>query len=331
MDAARLRELLEAVRAGGVEVDSALESLSALPYRDLGFASVDHHRALRNGIPEVIFGERKTAAQDRGHRAGDGARRAQRARHAPRRGEGGGDRRAEPRHLLGHGAHAARRSCEPLALRDAAYVAVVTAGTSDMPVAEEAAETLSAVGLAPERYYDVGVAGIPPLFHRLDLLRKAAVGDRGARAWRARSRASSGAWSRRRSSRCPPRSATARRSRGFTALFAMLTSCASGVAVVNIDSGFGAAMVVHRMLLDGTARVSRDERDPITHHARSRHPHEHDHGHPHPHEHAARAGHEHVQARRTPPFTRRGPRTHAGEHEHPARTPLLAAGRGRGR
>lgn len=247
MDAARLRELLEAVRAGGVEVDAAVESLSSLPYRDLGFAAVDHHRALRNGIPEVIFGERKTAPQIVGI-----------ARAMVEAGENvlvtrlDEDKaavlvREVPGASYSPMARTARVVVRPLPLRDVGYVAVVTAGTSDMPVAEEAAETLSAVGLAVERLYDVGVAGIHRLLHRVELLHKAAVvivvaGMEGALPSVVGGMVGAPVIA------VPTSVGYGTALSGFTALFAMLTSCASGVAVVNIDSGFGAAMVAHRIL-----------------------------------------------------------------------------------
>lgn len=247
MDAARLRELLEAVRAGGVDVDSAVQSLSALPYRDLGFAAVDHHRALRNGIPEVIFGERKTAPQIVGI-----------ARAMVEAGENvlvtrlDEDKAAVlvrdvPGATYSAMARTARVVVRPLPLRDVGYVAVVTAGTSDMPVAEEAAETLSAVGLAVERLYDVGVAGIHRLLHRVDLLHKAAAvivvaGMEGALPSVVGGMVGAPVIA------VPTSVGYGTALSGFTALFAMLTSCASGVAVVNVDSGFGAAMVAHRIL-----------------------------------------------------------------------------------
>ncbi len=129
-------------------------------------------------------------------------------------------------------------------------VAVVTAGTSDMPVAEEAVETLSAVGLEPLRFYDIGVAGLHRLLHRVEDLRRAGGGHRrrrdgGRPAERRRRRACSTPIVLRSRRRSAYRNTALG---GFTPLFAMLTSCASGVVVVNIDSGFGAAMAVHRIL-----------------------------------------------------------------------------------
>ena len=137
----------------------------------------------------------------------------------------------------------------PVAPRSRGPVAVVTAGTSDISVAEEAIETLKAVGLEPARFYDIGVAGIHRLLHRLEELRKAAAviciaGMEGALPSVVGGLVSAPIVA------VPTSVGYGTALLGFTPLFAMLTSCASGVVVVNIDSGFGAAMAVHRMLRD---------------------------------------------------------------------------------
>jgi NCAIR mutase (PurE)-related protein len=144
-------------------------------------------------------------------------------------------------------ARVARYDVAPTEPREAGPVAVVTAGTSDVPVAEEAAETLLAIGLEPSRFYDVGVAGIHRLLHRLDDLQKTAAvivcaGMEGALASVVGGIVSTPVIA------VPTSIGYGTALSGFTALFAMLTSCASGVLVVNIDNGFGAAMAVHRML-----------------------------------------------------------------------------------
>lgn len=247
MDPTRLRELLLAVQGGSVDVDGALQELRSLPFRDLGFATVDHHRALRNGVPEVIFGEKKTADQV-----------VQIAKAMVEAGENvlvtrlDADKAAVlqgalPQTLYVPMARTARIVVRPVAPRNAGTVAVVTAGTSDMPVAEEAMETLTAVGLEGVRFYDVGVAGLHRLLHRVEALQKAAAvivvaGMEGALP------SVVGGIVRAPLVAVPTSVGYGTALGGFTALFAMLTSCASGVAVVNIDSGFGAAMVVHRML-----------------------------------------------------------------------------------
>lgn len=136
----------------------------------------------------------------------------------------------------------------PVTPRDVGMVAVVTAGTSDIGVAEEACETLKAIGIEPSRFYDVGVAGLHRLLHRADdLLRASAViviaGMEGALP------SVVGGIVPAPIVAVPTSVGYGTALHGFTALFTMLTSCASGIVVVNIDSGFGAAMAVHRMLL----------------------------------------------------------------------------------
>lgn len=246
MDPRHLRELLTKLRAGEVEVDVALEGLKTLPFRDLGFASVDHHRALRQGVPEVIFGEPKTADQIIGI-----------AREIAAAGQNVFVTRVDPEKAAAitaalpafQYAATARTGAivsAPIPQRKGT-VAVVTAGTSDLPVSEEAVETLTAVGLTPVRMYDVGVAGLHRLLHRLDTLRAADVvivvaGMEGALPSVVGGVVSTPIIA------VPTSIGYGTALSGFTALFAMLTSCASGVVVVNIDSGFGAAMAAHRIL-----------------------------------------------------------------------------------
>lgn len=247
MDPRLVRELLERVRASDVSIDDAMESLRQLPFRDLGFANIDHHRALRQGVPEVIFGERKTAEQI-----------AQIAEEIARTGHNVLVTRVDeakaaeltariPRFRYARLARTMRLDIEPVPSRGQGPVAVVTAGTSDLSVAEEAVETLEAVGLSPVRHYDVGVAGIHRLLHRIEDLRKAAAvivcaGMEGALPSVVGGVVSAPVVA------VPTSVGYGTALSGFTALFSMLTSCASGVVVVNIDSGFGAAMAVHRIL-----------------------------------------------------------------------------------
>jgi NCAIR mutase (PurE)-related protein len=249
MDPRLVRELLERVQEREVSVEDALESLRQLPFRDIGIATVDHHRALRQGMPEVIFGERKTVDQI--------ARIAEemvRAGHNVLVTRVDPDKAAALRERLPafrHGAEARTLSLEvtPVPRRGRGPVAVVTAGTSDVGVAEEAVVTLEAVGLEAVRLYDVGVAGIHRLLHRLEDLRRAAAvivvaGMEGALPSVVGGIVSAPIVA------VPTSVGYGTALGGFTALFAMLTSCASGVVVVNIDSGFGAAMAVHRILRD---------------------------------------------------------------------------------
>jgi pyridinium-3,5-biscarboxylic acid mononucleotide synthase len=250
MDPRLVRELLERVRTSDVSVEAALRELEKLPFRDLGYAMVDHHRALRQGVPEVIFGERKSVDQIVGisaeiAKAGhnvlvtriDDAKAAELVARMP------GFRHAPV-------ARTASLVVAPVEKRDVGAVAVVTAGTSDMGVAEEAVETLLAVGLEPVRLFDVGVAGLHRLLHRVDDLRRAAAvivvaGMEGALPSVVGGVVSSPIVA------VPTSVGYGSALGGFTALFAMLSSCASGVVVVNIDNGFGAAMAVHRILFRG--------------------------------------------------------------------------------
>jgi NCAIR mutase (PurE)-related protein len=246
MDPRHLRELLVRLRQGEVDVDAALDELKHLPYRDLGFASVDHHRALRQGVPEVVFGEGKSADQILGI-----------AREIAAAGQNVlvtrlDSAKAEtvaaalPGFAYAPVARTGSLVQRPPPARDGT-VAVVTAGTSDLPVSEEAVETLTAVGLTPVRMYDVGVAGLHRLLHRVDALRAADVvivvaGMEGALPSVVGGVVSAPLIA------VPTSTGYGTALAGFTALFAMLTSCASGVVVVNIDSGFGAAMAAHRIL-----------------------------------------------------------------------------------
>ena len=254
MDPRQVRELLERVRANDVSVEDAIESLQKLPFRDLGFANVDHHRALRQGMPEVIFGERKTAEQiaaiaaeiaRMGHNVlvtrVDEAKAAELVL-------------AEPRFRYAKMARCSSLEIAPVPRRARGPVAVVTAGTSDMSVAEEAVETLLAVGLEPARHYDIGVAGIHRLLHRVDDLRRAeavivCAGMEGALPSVVGGIVAVPVIA------VPTSVGYGTALGGFTALFAMLTSCASGVVVVNVDNGFGAAMAVHRILSDPRAKA----------------------------------------------------------------------------
>lgn len=245
----RLRELLAAVAEGRVSQDEALERLRTLPFEDLEFAKVDHHRALRCGLPEVIYGEGKTVPQiariartiaARGHKAlvtRLDTRRAEElkevlpeleyretARIAILGGEAGGE-------VPGRGT-----------------VAVVAAGTADVPVAEEAAVTVEAAGQEVVRLYDVGVAGLHRLLAHQQVLRSAMVlivvaGMEGALP-------SVVAGLVDRPVIAVPTSVGYGASfGGLAALLAMLNSCAAGVMVVNIDNGFGAgaaAVLINR-------------------------------------------------------------------------------------
>ncbi len=256
MDPNTLRQLLERVRSGGETVEAAVRALETAPFREVEGAVVDHHRAARQGVPEVVFGERKTSRQiitiaQALMAAGqnvlvtrlDGARAAEVTAALP------GFRWMES-------ARIGRLDVAPVPRRRAS-IAVVTAGTSDAPVADEAAETLDAIGLDVVRHGDVGVAGLHRLLHRLDQLRDAdalivVAGMEGALPSVVAGLVAAPVVA------VPTSVGYGAALGGLTPLMAMLTSCANGVAVVNIDGGFTAAMVVHRMI---AARERRDARE----------------------------------------------------------------------
>lgn len=239
MDEEKLAQLLEEVRRGEATVEQALKRLQHLPFEDLGFAKVDHHRALRQGFPEVIMGEGKEVSDI-----------AAIARAIRKRGvsvlvtrlsEGKMDA-LQPR-LRGFRYHRQARAAtwqpRDAPLKGKGAIAVVCAGTSDIPVAEEAAVTGEVMGNRVERIYDVGVAGLHRLLDRHRQLTEAAVlivvaGMEGALP-------SVVAGLVRRPVIAVPTSVGYGASfHGLSALLAMLNSCAAGVTVVNIDNGFGA-------------------------------------------------------------------------------------------
>jgi len=240
MQKSALRALLEAVKQGEVPVERALEDLRDLPFADLGFAHVDHHRALRVGIPEVVFGMGKTLEhivgivtemRDKGHSAlvtrideakADGLERAFAGIEI--------DRVARTAFL--RNGEVERRGQGP--------ICIVTAGTSDIPVAAEAAVTARAFGNEVVELHDVGVAGLHRLLGRREVLYRASVlivvaGMEGALA------SVIGGLVARPVVAVPTSIGYGASFGGVAALLSMLNSCASGVTVVNIDNGFGAA------------------------------------------------------------------------------------------
>jgi NCAIR mutase (PurE)-related protein len=247
MDPDRLRALLERVRAGDTEVSQALRELEHLPFADLGFARVDHHRALRMGMPEVVLGQSKTPEQIAGiaRRLIDAGQNVLVTRVDAEKVPEILSRVPELRHAPV--ARVLTHEKAPIAQKAGRPVALVTAGTSDLPVAEEAAETLRMAGIAFERVFDVGVAGIHRIFGELPALRDApavivVAGMEGALP------SVVGGLVRGPIVAVPTSVGYGVALGGLTALFGMLTGCASGVTVVNIDNGFGAAMAVLRIL-----------------------------------------------------------------------------------
>jgi NCAIR mutase (PurE)-related protein len=247
MDPRRLRELLDGVRRGTTEVEDALAELKDLPYADLGYAVVDHHRALRLGAPEVILGQGKTAAQIVGI-----ARELVRARQNVLITRLDADKAREtcaaiPELKYAEPARAATLEQSPIPTLGTRPVALVSAGTGDLPVAEECAETLRMLGVRVERVYDVGVAGIHRLLHKRDVLDRTSVvivvaGMEGALPSVVGGMVAGPVIA------VPTSVGYGVSFGGLTALAAMLSSCASGVVVCNIDNGFGAAYAAARIL-----------------------------------------------------------------------------------
>jgi NCAIR mutase (PurE)-related protein len=244
----RVRTLLEDVAAGRASIDQALAQLDAAPVEDLGFANIDHHRALRAGFPEVVFGEGKSVEQtvaicERLAIKGDGFL-VTRANES----QLGELRKKFPALVTNALARTARLAgATPLVKSVNKPAMIVTAGTSDLPVAEEAAETLAALNLPAARLTDVGVAGIHRLLSQHDALRDAAVvivvaGMDGALP------SVVGGLVRVPVIAVPTSVGYGASFEGLSALLAMLNSCAAGVTVCNIDNGFGAAMAAARIL-----------------------------------------------------------------------------------
>ncbi|MEI8176865.1 MAG: nickel pincer cofactor biosynthesis protein LarB [Candidatus Omnitrophota bacterium] len=241
MNAAAIKKILSLVSTKKMSAHEAFAALRDLPYKDLGFAKLDSHRTLRRGFPEVIYCERKTQEQIRGivnHIIGvKGPLLLTRASHACYQDLV----KTYPQLSYNPLAKAifVTRKKKSNRLPRSGYVVVMTAGTSDIPVAEEARVTLESAAIPVRVLYDVGVAGIHRLFdHRL-ILEKAdviivAAGMEGALASVVSGLVSKPVIA------VPTSVGYGASFKGITALLAMLNSCSPGVVVVNIDNGFGA-------------------------------------------------------------------------------------------
>jgi len=239
MDPESLRDLLEAVKAGRVSPEQAVDRLAVLPYEDLGFAKVDHHRALRRGFPETVYGAGKTAEQIE---AIVGRIAAQGQRALVTRTTADVAARIAAAHPSVRYHEAARCLTIDAGSRPSlpGGIVVLAAGTSDLPVAEEAAVVAEFHGAAVERVYDVGVAGLHRLLDKTETIRRADVvivvaGMEGALPSVVAGLVDSPVIA------VPTSIGYGASFQGLAALLAMLCSCASGVGVVNIDNGFGAA------------------------------------------------------------------------------------------
>jgi NCAIR mutase (PurE)-related protein len=241
MDQKQLRDLLEGVRAGEIEIGPALDRMRHLPFEDLGYAKLDHHRALRHGITEVIFGKGKTVDQVAGI-AGRLLEKSRnllitRANESIASGLKANYPEAEYFPLSG-----AVRIWRDRTIHGKGKLAVVCAGTSDIPVAEEAQVTAEIMGNEVDSIYDVGVAGIHRLIASSERLCEArviivAAGMEGALPSVVGGMVSVPVIA------VPTSVGYGASFQGLAALLGMLNSCASNVTVVNIDNGFGAGYV----------------------------------------------------------------------------------------
>ena len=245
MDIKKLESLLNDIKNGSTSIKDALDIIKHLPYEDMDFAKIDHHRGLRNGIPEVIFAQNKKTdnviaiANSMLKKSG--------------------------RFLI---TKASEEICRVLNLKKALFypesriisygetrnkvghILIVSAGTSDIPVAEEAEVTASFLGSKTERLYDVGIAGIHRLLSHRKLIQKARViivvaGMEGALP------SVVGGLTDKPVIAVPTSVGYGTSLGGLTALFAMLNSCVPGIAVVNIDNGFGAGCLAHKINIIG--------------------------------------------------------------------------------
>jgi pyridinium-3,5-biscarboxylic acid mononucleotide synthase len=241
MDSTKLRQLLQQVRSGAVSPDEAVSRLRHMPFEDLGFAKIDHHRRVRSGMPEVIFSQGKTPPQVarifRQMAAQGGNVLATRASPGHFRAVKKVIRKAEYREL----AHAIVLKQDPT-MYGKGTVVVISAGTSDIPVAEEALVTAELMGNDVAHLYDVGVAGIHRLLAGREVMEKARViivcaGMEGALP------SVVGGLARVPVIAVPTSVGYGASFDGLAALLGMLNSCASNVSVVNIDNGFGAGYV----------------------------------------------------------------------------------------
>jgi len=260
MDENAIRQLLEDIRSGSLDPDDAVARLRRLPFADIGFARVDHHRPLRQGLLEAVYAPGKTAdqcaaivAELLAEPAGQPVllTRADPAQAAAAMARNPGGSRTLTGQAGDSGTERAGPDLSLVAWRPAAErpgrVLVVTAGTADLPVAEECDATLAALGLQPDLLTDCGVAGIHRLLVSADALAEAdavvvVAGMEGALASLVAGVTPAPVVA------VPTSTGYGAAFEGIAALLSMLSSCAAGVTVVGIDNGFGAACAVSRLL-----------------------------------------------------------------------------------
>jgi NCAIR mutase (PurE)-related protein len=251
MDKSRLTELLLRFQKGEIELEKVLEELKDFPLMDLGFAQLDTHRALRQGFPEVVFGQGKTTEQV----LAIVARLAEKNHTVlSTRLDGDTGRALQAKfpqgklYALGR-AFVVKQSKKDLEPSNKTVV-IITAGTSDIPVAEEAQATLEALALHCEVIYDIGVAGIHRILKYIDTIKKASAiiviaGMEGALASIVAGLASAPVIA------VPTSVGYGASFGGLAALLGMLNSCAAGLTVVNIDNGFVAAVAAAKIVKQG--------------------------------------------------------------------------------
>ncbi len=239
MNIKKLKKLLEDIKKGQVDVEAAVERLRVLPFEDLDFATIDTHRSLRRGYPEVIYGEGKTASQIRTI----AAKLREKGENVLITRLAGTKSRVLRAAFKGASYNKTAGTLfiktHPLEKKGRGDILVVSAGTSDMPVAEEAAVTAETMGNTVNRLYDVGVSGLHRLLYRKEELTSAMVLIVVAGMEGALPSVVSGLVARPVIA-VPTSIGYGANLGGLTTLMAMLNSCASGITVVNIDNGFGA-------------------------------------------------------------------------------------------
>lgn len=249
MNRAQLETLLTRIAAGEVSPTEGLEQLRFLPYEDIGFARIDHHRSLRQGVPEVIFCQGKTVEQIReiGERILSHGSNLLATRISPQAAEALLALTSQAEYDAVARTVVVQQEKHP---PTEGTVLVAAAGTSDLPVAEEAVVTARALGSQVKTVYDVGVAGLHRLLDSWDVLMSVRVivvvaGMEGALA------SVVGGLVDKPVIAVPTSVGYGANFGGLAPLLAMLNSCASGIAVVNIDNGFGAGYMAHTINLIG--------------------------------------------------------------------------------
>jgi NCAIR mutase (PurE)-related protein len=241
MDGSKIKKILESVKSGKSSIEKALDALKYLPYEDLSFAKVDHHRHIRQGIPEVIFAEGKKV-EDIIVIARSIFNRSKRLLITK------ASKKIYDRLNMGNAVfHPLSRAISANGeKKKKGLILVLSAGTSDIPVADEAAVTASFLGSRVETVYDVGVAGIHRLMNTAKSLNSAraiivVAGMEGALP------SVVGGLTDKPIIAVPTSIGYGTSFSGLTALFAMLNSCVPGIAVMNIDNGFGAGCLAHKI------------------------------------------------------------------------------------